>query len=92
MSKINQHSEDTTFDSYYNLYAKIFDLFDKTIKSYLERYPKGFSGIIASYLISLISIYRMAHLYQDMIQKKDIFNLDFITANIDYTKYIKNIS
>ena len=69
---------------------QIFKLFKKAIKSYLTRYPKGFNGIIAAYLLTLIGILRRLQLICDLQVGMDVFNLD-IEKDQDYTKEISHL-
>ena len=62
------------------------------MKSYLERYPTGFSGIIAAYLINLAGVFRRLKLYTDLRDQEDIFDLGPQTSKINYEPYKKSLT
>ena len=53
----------------------MFKLIKNTIRSYLEKYKNGFAGIIAAYLLTLISILRKLRLYTDLSAGVDIYEI-----------------
>lgn len=70
---------------------KIFDLLKITAKSYLQRYPKGYSGILAAYLLCLVGIFKRLKMYEDLYNQFDIFGLGCDAYKINYEKYLKDI-
>jgi hypothetical protein len=78
------------FETYFEGYTQIFKLFRKTIKSHLVKYTKGFSGVITSYMLTLIGILRRLQLICDLQNGIDVFSLG-MDENYDYTKYIASL-
>lgn len=91
LSKIEDHSNENLFDVYYEMYMKIFDLLKLTSKSYLQRYPKGYSGILAAYLLCLVGIFKRLKMYEDLYNGFDIFEIGLDAYKINYEKYLKDI-
>lgn len=79
------------FEIHYEMYCKIFDLFSATIRSYYKRYPKGFSGILAAYLLCLVGMFKRLKIYGDLSNARDIFEIGPETLHLNYNKYLKEI-
>ena len=82
--------EEAQFEIYFEGYTQMFRLFKKTIKSALKKYSKGFTGIIESYLLTLIGILRRLQLICDLQNGEDVFSLG-LQEKQDYTKYIASL-
>lgn len=76
---------------HFEAHYAIFKLIKNTIRSYLEKYHKGFAGIIAAYFLTLIMILRKIKLYVDLTERKDVYEIGEAIAAMNFEKYTDRI-